>query len=98
MRASYQHKVIGQYLHSRFGHLREWPFSSSSDLERELCRRSISLAAGDFLVVGLDRDGIRCGTVAGLQGLAAFSRDSLVVSYYELERAFYEQHSDWGEV
>jgi hypothetical protein len=53
---------------------------------------------GDYLVVGMDRNGVRCGKASDLQGLAAFSADSLVVPYHELERAFHEKHTDYVEL
>lgn len=97
MKASYQHRFIGQHLQSKYGHIRRWPFSCASQVETALCRTGLSLSAGDFLVIDLDRNGVCCGKVSDLKGMAAFSRDSLVVSYHELERAFYEQHTDWDE-
>ena len=98
MNTSYQHRFIGQHLQNKYGHLRHWPFSSASQVEIELCRACLSLSVGDFLVIEVGRNGVRFGKVADLEGLAAFSRDSLVISYHELERAFYEQHADWVEL
>ncbi len=98
MKPSYQHRFIGQHLQSKYGHLRHWPFSSALQVETELGRADLSLCVGDFLVIDFGRNGVFCGKVAGLQGLVAFSSDSLVISYHELERAFHEQHADWIEL
>jgi hypothetical protein len=98
MRSTYQHKMIAQHLQSTYGQLRHWPFSGSFEIEEELCRRNLSLTAGDYLVVDIDRTGISFGKVGDLQGLAAFPSNAFVISYHELERAFHEQHTHWVEV
>lgn len=97
MRSTYQHKIVAQHLQSTYGHLRNWPFSSAFEIEEELCRRNLSLTAGDYLVVGMDRTGTRCGKVGDLQEASAFPSNALVISYPELERAFHEQHTHWVE-
>jgi hypothetical protein len=98
MTSTYQHKIIAQHLQSTYGHIKGWPFCSAFEIERELCRRNLSLNAGDYLVVGMDRNGIHCGKVGDLQGLSAFPSNTLVISYHELERAFHEQHTHWVEL
>jgi hypothetical protein len=98
MKSTYQHRFIARHLQNKFGHLHDWPFCSDDEIEEELCRESLSLAVGDYLVVGMDRNGVRCGKASDLQGLAAFSADSLVIPYHELERAFHEKHTDYVEL
>ena len=97
MSATYQHKSIGHYLQSTYSHLRNWPFRSAEHISDELCKRDVSLADGEYLVIGLNHDGFRCGAINSLTGVADFPADSLVISYAELERAFYEQHTEWLE-
>jgi len=98
MKTTCQHRIIAQHLQNTFGHLRNWPFCSAAEIEDELCRENLSLAVGDFLVVGMDRNGVRCGKASTLQGLAAFPSDSLVIPFHELERAFHEQYADYVEL
>jgi len=98
MKATCQHRIIAQHLQNTLCHLRNWPFCSAAEIEDELCRESLSLAAGDYLVVGMDRNGGRCGKASTLHGLAAFPSDSLVIPFHELERAFHEQYADYVEL
>lgn len=98
MKATYQHRIIAQHLQNAFGHLHNWPFCSAAEIEDELRRESLSLVVGDYLVVNMARNGLRCGKASTLHGLAAFPADSLVVPYHELERAFHEQHADYVEL
>jgi len=98
MKATCQHRIIAQHLQNTFGHLRNWPFCSAAEIEDELSRESLSLAVGDYLVVGMDRNGVRCGKASTLHGLAAFPFDSLVIPFHELERAFHEQYADYVEL
>ena len=98
MKATCQHRIIAQHLQNTFGHLRNWPFCSAAEIEDELCIEDLSLAVGDFLVVGMDRNGVRCGKASALHGLAAFPADSLVIPFHELERAFHEQYADYVEL
>ena len=98
MKATCQHRFIAQHLQNTFGHIPSWPFSSANEIEEELCRRNLCLAVGDYLVVGMDRNGVRCGKASDLQGLAAFPSDSLVIPFHELERAFHEQYAEYVEL
>ena len=97
MKPTYQHKSIGQYLQITYSQVRNWPFHSAEHVADELCSRDVALVAGQFLVIGMNQDGIHCGAIDGLAGLADFPADSIVISYSELERAFYEQHQEWIE-
>ena len=97
MKPTYQHKSIGQYLQTTYSQVRNWPFHSAEQLAGELCSRDVALFAGQFLVIGMDQDGIHCGAIDGLAGLADFPADSMVITYAELEGAFYEQHQEWIE-
>ena len=98
MKPTCQHRFIAQHLQNTFGHLRNWPFSSVAEIEKELCRKNLSLAVGDYLVVSLDRDSFCFGKTSTLQGLTDFPADSFVIPYHELERAFYEQYTDYVEL
>jgi hypothetical protein len=98
MKSTYQQRIIARHLQNKFGHLHDWPFCSATEIEDELCRESLSLAAGDYLVVGMDRNGVRCGKASTLHGLAAFPSDSIVIPYHELERAFHDQYADYVEL
>lgn len=98
MKSTYQHRIIARHLQNKFGHLNDWPFCSAAEIEEELCRKSLSLAVGDYLVVSMGRSGVRCEKAADLHGLAAFPSDSLVIPYHELERAFHEQYADYVEL
>jgi len=93
-----QHRIIAQHLQNTFGHLLNWPFCSAAEIEDELCSESLSLAVGDYLVVSVGGNGVRCGKANTLQELAAFPSDSLVIPYHELERVFHEQHADYVEL
>ena len=98
MKATCQHRFISQHLQNTFGHIPSWPFSSANEIEEELCRKHLSLAVGDYVVVIMGRDGVRCGKVSTLEGLSAFPSDSLVIPFHELERAFHEQYADYVEL
>jgi len=98
MKATCQHRFIAQHLQNALGHIHNWPFSSADEIEEELCRKNLSLAVGDYFVVSMGRDGVRCGKVSILEGLAAFPSDSLVIPYHELERAFHEQYAEYVEL
>lgn len=98
MKATYQHRMIAQHLQNTFGHFLSWPFCSVSEIEEELCRSRLSLAVGDYLVVSIGRNGVRCGTASGFHGLAAFPAESFVIPYHELERAFHDQYADYVEL
>jgi hypothetical protein len=98
MKATCQHRIIAQHLQNTFGHLRSWPFCSYGEIEDELCRESLSLAVGDYLVVSTASDGGCCGKASTLHELAAFPSDSLVIPFHELERAFHEQYADYVEL
>lgn len=98
MKATCQHRFIAQHLQNAFGHIPTWPFCSVAEIEDELCGESLSLAVGDYLVVSMGRNGVRCGKVSTLEGLATFPSDSLIIPYHELERAFHEQHADYVEL
>ena len=97
MRPSYQHTIIADYLQRSFGRHKDWPFHSASEIADTLCRESMCLSPGEYLVVGLAGDGGSIGKVADFEGLAGFPSTSLVISYHQLERAFHEQHTDWVE-
>jgi hypothetical protein len=98
MKSTYQQRIIARHLQNKFGHLHDWPFCSAAEIEEELCRKSLSLAVGDYLVVSMGRSGVRCGKASTLQGLAAFPSDSLAIPYHELERALHEQHAEYVEL
>lgn len=98
MKSTYQHRIISRHLQNKFGHLHDWPFCFAAEIEEELCRKSLSLAGGDYLVVSMGRSGVRCDKASDLRGLAAFPSDSLVIPYHELERAFHEQYTDYVEL
>ena len=98
MRATYQQKIIANHLQRTLGHLPSWPFKSPLEVEDELCRQGLSLTNGEFLVLELGSESVRCGKLDGLSALADFPSNSVVFSYHELERAFYEQHTDWIEL
>ena len=66
MKATCQHRFIAQHLQSIFGLFSTWPFRSAAEIEEELCRKNMSLAVGDYLVVSMGRDGVRCGKTPGL--------------------------------
>ena len=68
MKPTYQHKIIGQYLQITYSQVRNWPFHSAEHLADELCSRDVALVAGQFLVIGMDQDGIHCGAIDGLAG------------------------------
>ena len=98
MNSTCQHRFIAQHLQNTFGHISTWPFCSAAEIEEELCRKNLSLALGDYLVVSTGRNGVRCGKASTLHGLAAFPSDSLIVPFHELERAFHEQYADYVEL
>ena len=98
MKSTYQHRIVARHLQNKFGHLHDWPFRSATELEGELCKKSLSLTVGDYLMVSMGRSGIRCGKANDLHGLAAFPSESLVIPYHELERAFHEQYADHVEL
>lgn len=98
MRATCQHKFIAQHLQKAFGRIPVWPFCSAAEIEEELCRKRLSFALGDYLVVSMGSNGSRCGKASTLEGLAGFPSDSLVVPFHELERAFHEQYADHVEL
>jgi len=98
MKATCQHRFIAQHLQSTFGHIPTWPFCSAAEIEKELCGKNLALKDGDYCVVSMGRNGVRCGKVSTLEGLAAFPSDSLVIPYHELERAFHEQHAEYVEL
>lgn len=98
MKPTLQHLFIAQHLQEKYGHRESWPFSSSAKIEEELCGAGLSLTAGDYLVVGSDRSGARCGKVRSLEDLTTFPSDSLIIPYHELERAFYEQYAEYVEL
>ena len=98
MKSTCQHRFIAQQLENTFGHLRNWPFSSVAEIEKELCRKNLSLAVGEYFFVSLDRDSFCFGKTSTLQGLTDFPADSFVIPYHELERAFYEQYTDYVEL
>ena len=97
MKPTYQHRIIAQHLQNKFGHLHDWPFCSADGIADDLCRGNLSLSVGDYLVVTIGRNGVRCGKARDLHGLADFAADSLVIPYHELERAFHEQHANYVE-
>lgn len=98
MKATCQHRFIAQHLQNTFGRIPTWPLCSAAEIEDELCRKNLSLAVGDYLVVSRGRSGVRCGKVSTLEGLATVPSDSLVIPYHELERAFHENHADYVEL
>jgi hypothetical protein len=98
MHTTYQHRVVAQYLQNTFGRLNNSPFSSSTSIEEDLCRQRLVLRAGDYLVVAIDRNRVRYGKVNGLSELAAFPSHSIVIPFHELERAFYEHHTEYIEL
>ena len=98
MRVTYQHKIVAQHLHITFGNRHEWPFGSASEIEDELCKEKLSLSPGEYLVVALSEDSGRLGKVSDIQGLADFPRTSLIISYYEIERAFHDKYTAWVEL
>lgn len=98
MKATCQHRFIAQHLQNTFGHILTWPFCTAGDIEEELCSKKLSLAVGDYFVVSMGRNGVRCGKASTLEGLAAFPSDSLVIPFHELERAFHEQYAEYVEL
>ena len=98
MKSTCQHRFIAQQLENTFGHLRNWPFSSVAEIEKDLCRKNLSLAVGEYLVVSFDHNEFCCGKTSTLQGLTDFPADCFVIPYHELERAFYEQYADYVEL
>lgn len=98
MKLTCQQRFIAQHIQKSFGHISNWPFCSTAEIEDELCGKGVSLASGDYLVVSMGRNGVRCGKVSTLEGLAAFPSDSFVIPYHELERAFHEQYADYVEL
>ena len=98
MRPTYQHTIIADHLQRSFGHRKDWPFRSASEIVDKLCRERMCLSQGEYVVVGL-AGAVGCiGKVADLEGLSSFPSPSLVISYHQLERAFHEQHTDWVEL
>lgn len=97
MKATCQHRFIAQHLQNSFGNILSWPFCSATEIEEELSAKNLSLAVGDYFVVSMGRDGVRCGKASSLEGLAAFPSDSLVIPFHELERAFHEQYAEYVE-
>jgi hypothetical protein len=61
MKATCQHRFIAQHLQSAFGHISTWPLCSAAEFEEELCRKNLSLANGDYLVVSMGLNGVLCG-------------------------------------
>ena len=98
MRPTYQHKFVANHLQGTYGNMENWPFSSESKIEEELCKKEIAISPGEYLVVSMGRNGVRCGKVSTLHGLAAFPSDSLIIPFHELERAFHEQYADYVEL
>lgn len=98
MKATCQQRFIAQHLQNTFGHIPTWPFCSAAEIEDELCSENLSLAPGEYLVVSMGRNGVRCGKAGTLHGLAVFPSDSLVIPFHELERAFHEQYADYVEL
>ena len=98
MKATCQHRFIAQHLQNTFGQISTWPLCSAKEIEEELCRKNLSLSVGDYFVVSMGRDGVCCGKVSTLEGLADFPSDSLVIPYHELERAFNEKHTHYVEL
>ena len=98
MTPTYQHKFVANHLQNTFGHLCNWPFSSVAEIEKELCRKNLSLAVGEYLVVSFGHNDFCCGKTSTLQGLTNFPADSFVIPYHKLEREFYEQNADYVEL
>ena len=98
MKPTYQHKFVANHLQGTYANMENWPFSSESEIEEELCKKEVAISPGEYLVVGLTDDGGCVGKVGGLQGLADFPRTSLVIPYHEIERLFHEQHAEWVEL
>lgn len=98
MKPTLQQRFIAQHIQDKYGHRESWPFSSSAEIEEELCRVGLVLAGGDYLIVGSDRNGARCGKVRFLEDVTTFPSHSLIIPYHELERAFHEQYANYVEL
>jgi len=98
MKATLQHRIIASHVADLYGHLTDWPFDDMSQIVAELAMTGIVLTAGEYLVVNLGTSGSRFGKATSLHELAGFPGDSMVISYRELEEAFYEQHVEWVEL
>lgn len=98
MKSTLQQRLIAQHIQDKYGHRESWPFSSAAEIEEELFAARLVLAGGDYLVVGSDHNGVRCGKVRSLEDLTTFPSDSLIIPYHELERAFYEQYAEYVEL
>ena len=98
MKPTCQHRFIAQHLQNTFGHLRNWPFSSVAEIEKELCRKNLSLAVNEYLVISFGHNDFCCGKTSTLQGLTDFPADSFVIPYHELEGALYGKYADYVEL
>ena len=98
MKPTCQHRFIAQHLENTFGHLCNWPFSSVAEIEKELCRKNLSLAVNEYLVISFGHNDFCCGKTSTLQGLTDFPADSFVIPYHELEGALYGKYADYVEL
>jgi hypothetical protein len=98
MKVTYQHRVIASHLHEAYGHISGWPFMSPHEIEEELSRREVHLVVGDYLVIDTEGGAIGLGKALGLQDLSAHGKQALIIPYFELERAFHDQYSEWVEL
>ena len=98
MKPTCQHRFIAQHLQNTFGHLRNWPFSSVAEIEKDLCRKNLSLAVNEYLVISFGHNDFCCGKTSTLQGLTDFPADSFVIPYHELEGALYGKYADYVEL
>lgn len=94
MKPTCQHRFIAQHLQNTFGHLRNWPFSSVAEIEKDLCRKNLSLAVNEYLVFSFDHNEFCCGKTTTFQDLTNFPAESFVIPFHKLERFFYEKHAD----
>ena len=98
MTSTFQQRFIAHHIQHKYGHREMWPFSSSAEIEEELCGGDLFFTGGDYLVVGSDHNGVRCDKARSLEDLTTFPSDSLIIPYHELERAFYDQYAEYVEL
>jgi hypothetical protein len=98
MNPTLQHTVIARHLDRHYGHLPCWPFSSIEAIVEELQSVGLAIKRGEYLVVCFQHTSEPFCKITQLQDLCVFYKDSVVISYAELERAFHEQYTDWVEL
>ena len=94
MNPTYQQALIGAFIQAKFCRLDDWPFQSSTEITADLVRNNLSINVGEYFVLDLRSVENRISKLSTFEELAGVSAEAKLVPYHELERAFYEQHSE----